>query len=253
MSRTVLVIGIIILLFGMSVVSSTNISEVNHIYSDNQLWETDSKEDNDTTPPVTNVSLNGTLSEHGIYSTHVEVTLNATDDLSGVNITYYMINGGKNEIYIEPFLVGDGMYNIFYWSIDNAGNAEDYKVVDFEIDLVPPYITLHYEKIKYNKFEFNPFTDDYGSGAYKVEYYIDDEYMHTSYWEDSHSFIWIWTPPEWGRFYLVKSVVYDRAENTDYDLIRVDFPRNIIDINLWYQNLFERFPLLEVFLRILNL
>ena len=47
--------------------------------------------------------------------------------LSGVNVTYYRIDGGEWMIYTEPFtLHGHGM-QIEYYSIDNAGNVEDIK------------------------------------------------------------------------------------------------------------------------------
>lgn len=245
-----LVIGIIILLFGMSVVSSNNTAEVNHIYSDNQLWEPNSKDDNDTTPPVTNISLNGTLSEHGIYSTPVEITLNATDDLSGVNVTYYDIGDG-DEIYVEPFWeIEQGGHCIIYRSVDNAGNIENWKHVNFQIDLYPPHIGLAYEILENKSIRFIPSVYDNGSGVYKVEFYINNEYKHTDYWNDS--FGWIWDPPFWGHYYVV-GIAYDSAEHTGQDELDITFPRSILDINQWYQYFSERFPLLEVLLRILNL
>jgi hypothetical protein len=205
----------------------------------------------DTTPPVTIISLNGTISEHGIYSTEVEVTLNATDDLSGVNVTYYDLDGNGDEIYIEPFLVtSHGMHMIVYWSVDNAGNVEEYKDVHFEIDFIPPNIGLSWKLLDNKSIEFNPWVSDDGSGSYKVEYYIDNAYMHTSYWEDS--FNWIWKPPHWGT-YLISGIVYDRAENTDQDWIDVYISRSRIGTYSMFQYLLDQFPLLEVFLRILNI
>ena len=54
----------------------------------------------DTTPPVTTISLNPPApnGDNGWYVTNITVTLNATDDESGVKVTYYAIDGGQCEL-----------------------------------------------------------------------------------------------------------------------------------------------------------
>jgi hypothetical protein len=47
--------------------------------------------------------------------------------MSGVNVTYYRINGGEWMIYTEPFTLQGHVWLIEYYSIDNAGNVEDIK------------------------------------------------------------------------------------------------------------------------------
>jgi hypothetical protein len=56
----------------------------------------------------------------------------ATDELSGVNVTYYQINGGEWVIYTEPFTFSKDEDNILieHYSVDYAGNVEDAKSVN---------------------------------------------------------------------------------------------------------------------------
>ena len=83
--------------------------------------------DNDTTPPVTTCILNPLEpdGENGWYVSKITVTLNATDDDSGVNITRYRIDCSAWQIYLQPFTMTlDGQHIIHYYSVDNAGNTE---------------------------------------------------------------------------------------------------------------------------------
>ena len=236
-----LIIGLFIFSYTSSAYSQDN------ILSDNQVNIFILNDDNDTTPPRTNISLEGNMSEFGIFTGDVEVTLNATDDLSGVNTTYYELDISGDEIYIEPFIVsGHGIHVLAYWSVDNAGNKEDTNFVYIKIDLVPPEIHLTCKKLDNNSYEIDPYVSESGSGFYKLEYYIDNIHMCTKYW---NQFKWIWTPPHWG-FYMVSGILYDKAGHTGYDEIEVCVPRYRTYNNLWYQYFLERFPILE---RLLNL
>ena len=70
----ILVMGIIVLFIGMSITPSTG----NIMFFD------------DTTPPVTTISFDPPEPDglNDWYLTNVTITLEATDDMSGVNITY---------------------------------------------------------------------------------------------------------------------------------------------------------------------
>jgi hypothetical protein len=71
----------------------------------------------------------------------VGVTLNATDNESGVNVTYYKINDEDWEIYTEAFrLWVGGIFLVQFYSIDNAGNEEIPKEIKIKIDDTPPVI-----------------------------------------------------------------------------------------------------------------
>jgi hypothetical protein len=74
------------------------------------------------------------VTENGSYNNSVTVTLNATDNESGVNKTFYMVNGGSTTTYSAPFIVDTvGPDNLTYWSTDKAGNVEPQNMVNFTI------------------------------------------------------------------------------------------------------------------------
>ncbi|WXG39330.1 MAG: hypothetical protein WED07_00605 [Candidatus Freyarchaeum deiterrae] len=79
----------------------------------------------DRTPPVTKYSLSGTTGSGG-YTSNVTVTLTATDNISGVALTQYSINGTSNWItYTGPFIISaKGTTTVYFRSTDNAGNVE---------------------------------------------------------------------------------------------------------------------------------
>ena len=61
------------------------------------------------------------------------VTLNATDSVSGHNRTYYRIDGGPWENYTGPIEIpGDVDHTVEYYSVDNAGNTEETKTLIVE-------------------------------------------------------------------------------------------------------------------------
>ncbi len=132
----------------------------------------------DTLPPVTTSDV----TENGSYNNSVTVTLNATDNGSGVNETFYIINGGENTLYSVPFVVDTiGLNNITYWSTDKAGNVEspimvNFTIVNISTDTLPPVTTSNViENGSYN----NSVTvtlnaTDNGSGVNKTFYMVND-------------------------------------------------------------------------------
>jgi hypothetical protein len=98
----------------------------------------------DRTAPITSASAPAPL-ESGWYAGPVQVTLGALDSVSGVDATYYSIDGGTTQTYGAPFTVtGGGSHTVSYWSTDKAGNIED-KTADghsitLKIDNLPPTI-----------------------------------------------------------------------------------------------------------------
>ena len=96
----------------------------------------------DNTPPITSDSLSGIMGNNGWWVSPVTVTLNATDSQSGVAKTTYKINGGSEEIYTSPIVLGvDGIYTIEYRSEDKVGNLEGWKSVEVKIDTTDPETT----------------------------------------------------------------------------------------------------------------
>lgn len=84
----------------------------------------------DIIPPITNI---WGVAENGSYN-NVTISFTATDNPggSGVNETYFSVNGGNTTTYTVPFVVDTfGQNNITYFSTDYAGNNESAKMVNF--------------------------------------------------------------------------------------------------------------------------
>ena len=99
----------------------------------------------DRTAPSTTVSVPDPLAS-GWYAGAVRVTLTAADGLSGVDTTYYSVDGGLAQTYTGAFdHSAKGTHTIRFWSVDNAGNAEDKDSaghsITLKIDDVKPTIT----------------------------------------------------------------------------------------------------------------
>ncbi|MGQ9609059.1 MAG: C10 family peptidase [bacterium] len=96
----------------------------------------------DSTPPVTIPSLSGEQTDPGSgwYTSNVEVTLSASDNLSGVNRTYYRINSGDQQLYQSPFVISGT--TVYYYSEDIVGNIETEKSIEVKIDKSPPNIPV---------------------------------------------------------------------------------------------------------------
>ena len=99
---------------------------------------TDVTQPEDINPPSTNCTLAGTL-VGGIYTSDVTVTLTATDDSSGVNHTYYILDAGALTTYTAPFIVSaNGAHTVLYYSVDKAGNIEENQTKAFTIQHAAP-------------------------------------------------------------------------------------------------------------------
>jgi len=167
MLRKGLAVAVILLFIGMSVFPSTG----NRVAFD------------DITPPVTTCTLNPPEpnGNNNWYVSDVEVTLNATDDMSGVNVTQFRVDGGSIQTYTELFNVtADGVHTVEYRSVDYAGNIEDWKSVEFAIDQTPPTIDITWELYCENGtwyLTIGVIYDDATSGVDYVEFYINDALM----------------------------------------------------------------------------
>lgn len=97
----------------------------------------------DTTPPETTITLDGTFDRGlGAYISNVTVTLDATDDDSGVSQTFYNLDAAGFVPYTGPFVVSAaGSHTVEYYSVDVEGNIETSSIELFAIaiqDTVPP-------------------------------------------------------------------------------------------------------------------
>ncbi len=97
----------------------------------------------DETAPSTTVGLVGTEGSSGWYRSAVSVVLTAGDDASGVERTWYSLDGGAWSVPTGAFIVmGDGVHQLQYYSIDKAGNVETQRSLSIGIDTVAP-VTSH--------------------------------------------------------------------------------------------------------------
>ena len=96
----------------------------------------------DATGPSTQLALTGTLGTNGWHRSSVQFSLNATDNLSGVQSTFYRIDAGNTETYAGPFVVSaQGHHLLEYLSLDNLNNQEPTNFFAFKIDTVAPIVT----------------------------------------------------------------------------------------------------------------
>ena len=90
----------------------------------------------DHTPPTTSAQAAGTQGNNGWYLSNVTLTLTAQDSGSGVLQTLYSVDNGESyQPYTNPLIINtNGVNKVFYFSRDNAGNAESPKEFDVNIN-----------------------------------------------------------------------------------------------------------------------
>jgi hypothetical protein len=149
--------------------------------------------DDDTTPPVTTHSLNPPEPDgnNGWYVSDVNVTLTATDDMSGVKEIRYRINWGAEQVipgdYGYFMLKEDGEdIEVEYWAVDYAGNVEPKNSLYIDIDQTEPNIFLTCEIVGGDiwhgwDFEFTATATDDMSGMERAEFYLNDKIQDTVY------------------------------------------------------------------------
>ena len=147
----------------------------------------------DDDPPITSVDwIDGILGKNDWYiSESVTVWLKAIDlppdTGSGIDKTYYTINGGSPEIYnegsgifissYEPDWLVNSLVN--FWSVDNSGNVEDntkpenYRTI--KIDAKPPEVVItspeEEEEVRVKFWVYADASDN--AGLEKVEFDIE--------------------------------------------------------------------------------
>jgi plastocyanin len=89
----------------------------------------------DTTPPVTGVSVDGTRNSDGAYVQNAKVTVAATDEGgSGVDRIEYSLDGGPYIAYTAPVVVDRvGTHTVAYRATDKAGNTSEPRTVSFAV------------------------------------------------------------------------------------------------------------------------
>jgi hypothetical protein len=166
----------------------------------------------DLFPPITTFSLSGDLGNNNWYISNVTLVFTATDTGSGVNHTYYKLHAGDSWIdYTTPPILADGIYSLFFYSVDHAGNTEEPKgPYSFKIDRTPPIFldfTATPENAMKNKWLLAADLSDPASGVARVEFYVDDHLAGTvnaTPWEFHYS----------GNGKTAQAIAYDNAGNS---------------------------------------
>jgi len=94
----------------------------------------------DIYPPYTEARIDPPVPDgpDGWYQGAVEVRLQAMDDISGVDRTFYRLDGGSWQVYAQPLVLDSGRERtVAYYSVDLAGNVEPEQVLTLKIDLEP--------------------------------------------------------------------------------------------------------------------
>ena len=147
----------------------------------------------DLCQPYTTISLDPPEpdGECGWYISDVKVTLNATDELSGVREICYRTVEGEWKVQDGDFLaftldydcLDDGL--IKYYAIDNAGIREETKKVEFDIDQQPPEIKYNVTVViegfisKIYVVTISTLYFDNCSGIERIDFFINDELQET--------------------------------------------------------------------------
>lgn len=97
----------------------------------------------DHTAPITKHIVKGSQQDN-IIASSTDISLEITDNLSGVKKTYYTIDGGDeknyNGKYIPTSQLKDGEHTLKYYSIDNVGNKEKENTFVFYLDKLAPIL-----------------------------------------------------------------------------------------------------------------
>jgi hypothetical protein len=102
----------------------------------------------DDTPPTTMMTMTGTMTDAGWYSTPVQCKITAIDVGAGMGSIHYILDGHETVVAGETasFTVsGNGAHNLEYWGVDKLGNVETphHIVPTFRIDAgSPPSIAI---------------------------------------------------------------------------------------------------------------
>lgn len=167
------------------------------------------------------------------HKTDFTITLTATDDISGVNETYYSINEGPIKSVGtngHPLITAEGTNNkLEYWSVDNIGNQEEHHTLtDIKLDKTKPTAnagqnqTLNVDTLV--TFDASGSTDDL-SGIVSHEWDFGDGMTDTNI-TCNHTY----TKSD---IYTVTLTVTDAAGNSDTDSITITVTSPSEGFQLW--------------------
>ena len=114
-----------------------------------------------------------------IYGKTITITLESTDESSGLKNIYYSVDGAKFTTYENIIdFTKEGAYNLRFYSVDNVGNVENYSTFLFALDLTAPKTNhlvknIHKGDILSPKAVFELSSTDNRAGVLKIGYRFD--------------------------------------------------------------------------------
>jgi putative cell wall-binding protein len=133
----------------------------------------------DTTPPVT------TSDNLGAYVESATITLSATDDDSGVFMTFWRLGDDALTVGTEVHVSEYGEYKLDFFSVDNVGNVEETNTAHFSVgdapvrDSTPPVTTSDAVASYIGTATITLTATDDLSGIMGTYYRVDDETSYT--------------------------------------------------------------------------
>lgn len=183
----------------------------------------------DTTPPTTTHKFTPTTPDgsNDWYVSNVTISFTATDSQSGIAWTKYSLdNGATWSTHTGPpsfdVIIGNGEYQIQYYSADTAGNVETIKgPFDLKIDMEKPQKIFYSFPIIFGPVVFAlfniGFAKDSISGLDRVEFQLNYFFHHqknVSWWPTGIlcPIFWFLIGP--GLNDVCTAIVYDKAGNS---------------------------------------
>jgi len=117
---------------GTAVTASASVADV----ADNVTNSTSAPVQIDTHAPHTTASAVPTWNNGDVV-----LTLSPTDNLSGIDSTNYIVDGGPTQSGTSVLLTTAGIHTVKFWSVDVAGNVEPMNTATVRIDKTAPTIT----------------------------------------------------------------------------------------------------------------
>ena len=191
----------------------------------------------DTQPPVTFMTITGEKGANNWYIENVTVVLNTTDKTSGIKHIKYRLDNGIWYRYNKPFSISlQGKHTLSYYTMDNAHNIEEERVVSINIDKTNPSVKISQPKENYlyllNRIRWpipentviigpiliNIEARDKEAGIERAEFYVDNT---LSYLTKELPYSWALDEPCLGRYKLM-TILYDksgRQSSNEIDII----------------------------------
>ena len=127
----------------------------------------------DSSAPVIDGTFSGTAGTGGWFMSAVDVSVSASDPLSGLAGLEYNLDGGVYEPFTAPLTLADGVHMLNFRALDMAGNQSELNQNVF-VDSLPPEIDMPPAWKLGHTVEF--YVQDLQSGIANVRVVVADEH-----------------------------------------------------------------------------